>query len=76
MKNTLYRIVARDMTEQLQKEYKYEERFTHVGKVTEVWVYNFDRVFNKESRRLNKLLGVNTLNYQGNTNGFGNKKNK
>ena len=52
-----YRLAMRDITKYLQEE----NLRTNPGR-GDVWVLTPARVFNKEQRRLNKELGLHTVN--------------
>lgn len=45
------------------------EQNGRLEKSGDVWIVTPHRIFNKETRRLNAELGINKVNYIGNTNG-------
>jgi len=52
-----------------------EENFGKIGhNGADVWVVTPSIMFNKQQRKLNAELGVNTINYYGNSNGKKNNK--
>lgn len=63
---TAARMAFVDISQHLKEIYK--DKYPVVG--DEVWIVTPDMLNSKETRRLNKLLGLNSLNYEKNTNGF------
>ena len=60
----------RDISIYIKETYTSNEIKTYVGSATvDVWVVTPERIMTKETRKLNKQLGISNLNYYGNKNG-------
>ena len=63
------RIALKDISDYIQNEYE-GKKIDYHREHTEVWVVAPWAIFNKQSRQLNKQLGINKVNYYGNKNGI------
>lgn len=62
------KMALKDISDYIENEYEGETIAFH-RQHTEVWVVTPAILFTKHARRLNRQLGINTINYLGNSNG-------
>lgn len=65
---TVIMIALKDMREYLKNNFPNPVTYTKDGEL-EVWAVFPSSVYNKETRQLNRQLGITNINYFGNKNG-------
>ena len=69
MSKAVFRVAMKDIA-------KYNDERYVIRSNQDRFFVNLDEIFSKQSIRLNRILGVNRLNYKGNKNGLINYRKK